>query len=80
MFTLTNDQMTKGRFLRWAQARRKAAWASEKLALGLTVCFAVSTHITVIDRVEAVKATPTGLYVHDGCEWLCQSNAVMYAK
>jgi hypothetical protein len=71
---MSNDQMTAGRFLRWAQARKRIAAIKSHLASGGVVI--VATHLKAAQYdgarfVDSFKATRSGAFVRRGKNWDC---------
>ena len=74
---MSNDEMTPGRFLRWAVARKKHAWIVQRVKEGRTVV--LSTHLKGtrigLAQLSQVRASRTGLLVRHGSKWLDYSHA-----
>lgn len=70
---LTNEQMVRNRFGRWARSRRIVGAITEALQAGGNVMLVTHTKATRYDRrhVAMFKATPTGAYVQRGKRWDC---------
>lgn len=62
---MDNAKMIAGRYLRWAQARRKLAWITARIAEGRTVYLSTSLRRTKITKstLGLVEARKSGLYV-----------------
>ena len=70
---MSNEEMKAGRFLRWADARRKLAWIVGQISAGRTVLLVSGMSATKLTakHLEQIKATRSGLYVKHGSKWLC---------
>ena len=70
---LSNEQMTRDRFGRWARARRLVRNIQDALGANGHVMVVTYTKATRYDRRHAAmfKATPTGAYVQRGKRWDC---------
>lgn len=70
---LSNEQMVRNRFGRWARARRLVRTIQDALSADGSVVIATYTKATQYDRrhVAMFKATPTGAYVQRGKRWDC---------
>lgn len=70
---LTNEQMIKNRFGRWAAARKRIAWIQDRLAEGRTVYVCTMTRATpyTAKHFDWFKATKSGAYVRHGKGWVC---------
>ena len=70
---ITNEQMTKNRYGRWYEARKKVNWITSKLQAGHTVVIATQLRATQFDKrhIEMFKATTNGAYALYGKKWLC---------
>ena len=70
---LTNTQMTAGRFLRYARARKRVAWIKAQLAAGRLIQVTTYTKATRYSARHAVmfKATKAGAFVQRGNSWDC---------
>lgn len=65
---LTNQDMKPGRYLRWAQARRKVALIRQHLEAGRTVQISNYLHAWRLKAKHAkmIKAGRTGVYMQRG--------------
>lgn len=70
---MTNEQMTKGRFLRWHKARRRIAEIKANLAAGRIVQLTTYTKAIRYNakHAEMFKATKNGAFVQRGKSWDC---------
>ncbi len=70
---LSNNQMYKGCFLRWHQARRKVAAIIKHLEAGHEVHICTYTKATRYTKKHAsmFKAGKTGAFVQHGKSWVC---------
>jgi hypothetical protein len=79
--SLTNSQMTAGRFLRYARARKRVAWIKAQLAAGRIVQVTTYTKATryAARQANMFTATKTGAFVQRGksrdCIDLCDLRA-----
>lgn len=70
---MTNDQMTKARWLRLHQSRKAIKWCEARISEGLAVYFSTyAKHIKFSKpaHLEALKATKSGLYMRQGRSWV----------
>jgi hypothetical protein len=69
---MTNQQMTAGRFLRWARVRKQYAWIVARIEAGRTVYLTTALRSTKITakHLPMVKATKTGLMIQSGKQWI----------
>lgn len=70
---MTNEQMKKGRFAKWAKAKKRLAWVQAQFAAGNDVMIATQTRGTVYKakHAEMFKATKSGFYVQSGKGYVC---------
>lgn len=71
---LTNDQMKRYRYQRWADARRLVSRIQATLNAGGIVMMATYTQARQYDKkshADMFKATRTGAYVQQGKKWVC---------
>lgn len=70
---MTNEQMIKGRFLRWHKARRRIVAIKASLEAGRTVQLTTCTRAVRYNakHIEMFKATKNGAFVQRGRFWDC---------
>ena len=77
---MTNEAMRKGRFGRWAMARRKKAWIDSAIADGRYVYLVTVYKAIKVTRPDQTKATKSGLYVRRGKSWDCADGCGLSAR
>lgn len=71
---ITNEQMIKGRFLRWHNARKRVAFIQGNLLAGGLVAIHTCTRVTKFNKpahAQMFKATRHGAYMQQGKKWVC---------
>ena len=76
---MRNEDMRPNRFLRWHQARQKAAAIKRHLEAGHTVVVSTYLKATKYDKrhVDLIKAVKTGVYARHGKYWVCIDGAAI---
>ena len=71
---LTNDQMIKGRYHRWHNARRRIAFIAEHLNAGRIVYIQTAlrtTKFTKPEQLAMLKSNQRGCFMQSGKMWVC---------
>lgn len=83
---LKNSDMVKGRFLAWADARRKLAWIKSNLEAGRTVYICTYTRATRIlpkhlaNFDTMFRASKNGVFIARGKAWDCFDFSKLMAR